>query len=219
MKGLFITGTDTDVGKTYASCLIAAKLSASGFNVIPRKPVESGCLRNGDKLIPHDASALLSASNYSGSLRQVCPFRFEQAISPQRAAQLNNQIIHLDELLLACEQGVDASDESNDFLLVEGAGGFYSPLCEDGLNADLAEALNLPVVLVAEDKVGCINQVLLSVEAISSRNLNIHSIILNRTEKQPETPSLNNSEDLSRLLSYPLLNLPFEANNIEFSVY
>lgn len=201
MKGLFITGTDTDVGKTYISCLIAAELNSRNINVVPRKPVESGCHRDGDKLIPHDATALKNAANYSGSLEQVCPYRFEQAISPQRAAKLNHQIIKLENLTAACKQGFD---KGKDYLLVEGAGGFYSPLCRDGLNADLAKSLGLAVVVIAEDKIGCINQVLLTVEAIESRGLQLQCVFLNQTKTPTDSQFMNNVEDLSERLSCPV---------------
>lgn len=210
MKGIFITGTDTDVGKTYISCLIAAELASRNINVVPRKPVESGCLRDGDKLIPDDATALKHAANYSGSLQLVCPYRFEQAISPQRAARLSHQKITTNDLITACTQDIT----NKDFLLVEGAGGFYSPLCEDGLNADLAHALGLAVIVIAEDKVGCINQVLLTVEAITSRGLQLHSVILNQTKTTSNSHIMNNLEDLSVRLSCAVFLNPYQSPNL-----
>ncbi|TNF37112.1 MAG: dethiobiotin synthase, partial [Gammaproteobacteria bacterium] len=168
MKGIFITGTDTGVGKTHTGVQIVRALAQRQIRVVPRKPVESGCVRDGDNLIPQDAQALKNAAGYQGSLASVCPFRFEPAISPLRAAHLAHQALATVKVTQACLNGVDTE---KDFLLVEGAGGFYTPLCEDGLNADLAQALQLPVLLVAEDRLGCINQVLLNVQAIESRKL------------------------------------------------
>ena len=216
MKGLFITGTDTDVGKTYISCLIAAELTARNIKVIPRKPIESGCLRDGDKLLPRDAVALKSASNYSGSLQHVCPYRFEPAISPQRAAQLSNQRIVLNDLISACRP---ESDDADEFLMVEGAGGFYSPLCEDGLNADLAQALKLPVVLVTEDKVGCINQVLLTVEAISARKLKLLGVILNTsiTHAPQAHSAMDNLYDLRKRLSCPVISHSYQSTSLDIN--
>jgi len=211
MKGLFITGTDTDVGKTYISCLIAAELSAKGINVVPRKPVESGCLQDGDELIPSDASALKQAANYQGDLNLVCPFRFEQAISPQRAARLSGNPVQLDQLTSVCLQDTDTD---NDYLLVEGAGGFYSPLCENGLNADLAQTLDLPVLLVAEDKLGCINQVLLSVEAIRSKGLTLKAIVLNSIRPNTDSHS-NNIEDLNERLNCPVFSHTCHAKDLK----
>ena len=215
MKGIFITGTDTGVGKTYIACAIAHQLQQAGAAVSPRKPVESGCLQEGSELIPADALALQQAANYSGSLAQVCPFRFAPAISPKRAAQLANQALSTTKVAQACTLNI----QDNEFLLVEGAGGFYSPLCEDGLNADLAVALALPVALVAEDKLGCINHVLLSIQAIEARGLTLSAVILNQTQ-QADTELMDNFNELSDLLDCALLTtahqpLPLSDNIIE----
>jgi len=213
MKGIFITGTDTGVGKTYIACAIAHQLQQAGIKVAPRKPVESGCLLEGTELIPADALALQHAANYSGSLAQVCPFRFAPAISPKRAAQLANQALSTAKVAQACTLNI----QDNEFLLVEGAGGFYSPLCEDGLNADLAVALALPVVLIAEDKLGCINHVLLSVQAIEARGLTLSAVILNQAQ-QADTELMDNFNELSDLLNSSLFTTDFQSqpmtNNI-----
>jgi dethiobiotin synthetase len=211
MKGIFITGTDTNVGKTYIASLLARHLHQQGIHVVPRKPIESGCIRAGDELIPADAIALKNAAAYPGSLAQVCPYRFEPPISPQRAAHLANQALLTEKVALACTQGINIKQ---DFLLVEGAGGFYSPLCEDGLNADLAQALKLPILLVAEDRVGCINQVLLTVQAIKLRKLNLHAVILNQTENYTGSPVMNNQQDLGKLIRCPVLSHAYKAEKI-----
>ena len=147
MQGVFITGTSTDVGKTFIATRIAKQLHQQNINVIPRKPIESGCLRRGEELIPQDAEALKIAANYQGELSEICPYRFEPPISPVRAAHLANKILTTEQLVQICLSGSE-----NGFVLVEGAGGFYSPLAENGLNADLAVALQLPVLLVADDR-------------------------------------------------------------------
>ena len=212
MQGVFITGTDTNIGKTYIATLLARQLQRQGINVIPRKPVESGCIREGNELIPADAVALKNAAGYSGSLAQVCPYRFEPAISPLRAAHFAKQALMTEKVAQVCTSGVDAN---NDFLLVEGAGGFYSPLCEDGLNADLAQALDLPVLLVAEDKVGCINHVLLNVQAIKTRELKVLAVVLNQTASYDDHSQMNNKEDLSDLLSCPIFTQAFQADTLD----
>ena len=174
MHGLFITGTSTEVGKTFIAIAIARQLTQRKLTVIPRKPIESGCLKQGNELIPQDATALKLAANYPGPLSEICPYRFEPAISPVRAAHHANTTITTEQLVVTCKQGSE-----NGFVLVEGAGGFYSPLSEDGLNADLAAALQLPILLIADDKLGVINQVLLNVEVIQSRELQLIGIVVN----------------------------------------
>lgn len=202
MHGIFITGTDTGVGKTFVAVQLARALTQQGIRVIPRKPVESGCIRQNNELIPADALALKTAANYSGSLQQVCPYPFEPAISPARAAQLANKKILINDLTTACMKDVN----ENDFLLVEGAGGFYSPLCADGLNADLAHSLGLPIILVAEDRVGCINHCLLTLAAALQRGLSIKAIILNCKSPAPE--SMDNAAELAQYTHCPILPLP-----------
>lgn len=212
MNGIFITGTDTNVGKTYIAALLARHLQKQKLNVIPRKPVESGCIPEGNELIPADAMALKNAAGYSGSLAQVCPYRFEPPIAPHRAAHLASQALTIRNLVQACTQDIDVE---KDFLLIEGAGGFYTPLCEDGLNADLAQALDLPVVLVAEDKLGCINHILLNVQALKTRGLNIMAVILNQTEQPQNNPYMNNAEDLQDLLSCPILSHSYQSEILD----
>ena len=200
MQGVFITGTNTDVGKTFIATEIARQLCQKNINVIPRKPIESGCIKHGEELIPQDAEALKIAANYQGPLSEVCPYRFEPAISPVRAAHLANTILTTEQLVSACLQGSE-----DGFLLVEGAGGFYSPLAENGLNADLAVALQLPVLLVADDKLGVISQVLLNAEAIQMRGLPLAGVILN-TLSEDRSDHMDNTADLRERLDCPIFS-------------
>ena len=194
MLGVFITGTDTGVGKTHIGVLLAKALSAKNIRVIPRKPVESGCAVIDGELMPADAQALKQAADYSGGLSDICRYRFEAPVSPPRAAHLANRPVTTEQLLEAC-----VHNRENGFTLVEGAGGFYSPLSEDGLNADLATALQLPVLLVAEDALGALNQVLMSVEAIQAHGLNLVGVVLNRLNKLQDE-RMDNAADLRERL-------------------
>ena len=179
-----------------------ALLHADNINAVPRKPIESGCRRAGDELVPQDACRYYEAAQRKFALSEVCPFRFEPAISPQRAARLARQPAYTEEVYAKCIQGTGRDD----FLVVEGAGGFYSPLCEDGMNSSLAQRLGLPVLLVADDKLGCINHVLLTVEAIHSHGLSVCAVILSQ-RRASETPAMNNGEDLGPLLEAPVFTL------------
>ena len=203
MQGIFITGSGTGVGKTFVGVEIARQLNQRKIKVIPRKPVESGCLKHNGELIPQDASALKKAADYPGPLSDVCPYRFEPPVSPARAAQLANKILSTEQLVNICLQGSE-----HGFLLVEGAGGFYSPLTEDGLNADLAVALQLPVLLVAEDKLGTLSQVLLSVEAIQKRGLQLAGVVLNSLNDEMND-HMDNAADLRERLACPVFANPY----------
>jgi dethiobiotin synthetase len=205
MPGVFITGTSTDVGKTHIGVLLCRQLRESGVTVVPRKPIETGCEPVNGELIPKDATALKQAAGYAGSLNEVCPFRFEPAISPVRAALLAHRELNIEQLVSSC-----LAAGEKDFLLVEGAGGFYSPLTENGLNADLASALQLPVLLVANDTLGVINQVLLSAEAIKNRGLSLVGVVLN-TVDDDKPAHMDNAADLRQLLDYPVFSQSYSA--------
>ncbi len=205
MHGVFITGTNTGVGKTHIGVLLARALRARGIRVIPRKPIESGCKSIDGELVPEDAHALMEASDYAGTLSEVCPYRFEPSVSPVRAAHLANKALNTEHLVKVC-----LNNNNGDFTLVEGAGGFYSPLAEDGLNADLAVALQLPVLLVTEDTLGCLNHVLLNAEAIQLRGLMLAGVVLNNIRKRQQG-QMDNATDLLNQLSCPAFTQEFSC--------
>jgi len=203
MQGVFITGTNTNVGKTYTGVLLARKLRKDGITVIPRKPIESGCEKHNNELIPGDAIALKEAAQYKGSTSEVCPYRFEPPISPVRAAHLANRVLSTEQLVQICIQGSE-----DGFTLVEGAGGFYSPLAEDGLNADLATALQLPIILVTGNNLGCLNEVMLSVEAIKMRGLHLSGVVVTSMQETIDD-QMSNVADLREMVSCPVISIPY----------
>lgn len=203
-RGLFVTGTDTGVGKTHIAAKMAHLLNLRGLVVRPRKPVESGCLRGEDELIPADAATLKIAAGSDEILTHICPYRYELALSPEKAAALVGQSLTLDNVVTVCRQGVS----ENDFLLVEGAGGFYSPLASGVLNADLAVALSMPVLLIVPNRFGAINQTLLAVEAIKNRGLTLAAVILNQVIPDID-PHMDNAVELSRWLGELVLTTSY----------
>ena len=209
MHGLFITGTCTGVGKTYFSVLLAKALTKRGIVVVPRKPVESGCDVVDGELMPADADSLMHAADYQGELTDVCRYRFQPPISPARAARLTNASLSIDDLVSVCTAG-----SKNGFTLVEGAGGFYSPLTEDGLNADLAAALKLPIVLVAENKLGALNQVLLNVEAIKAHRLTLIAVVLNELDND-QHELMDNLNDLKERLKCGVFKMDHDSRGLD----
>lgn len=204
MHGVFVTGTDTGVGKTHIGTAAIKALVARGIHVVPRKPIESGCLIVGEELFPADAAALHAAAGEPGSLKDACPYRLREPLSPARAARLEGKHLSIADLERAALSGFDRES----FLWVEGAGGFYSPLASDGLNADLAARLCLPVLLIAADRLGCINHVLLTAEAIGARGLRLRAVVLNRTNPQT-TPEMDNAEDLKERIDFPIVSIGY----------
>ena len=198
-NGYFITGSDTDVGKTYIACEIVRQLVRQGGNVETRKPAESGCVVSaaGD-LIPHDALALQQANDNRESIERITAYRFRAALAPPRAARLENREIRIEQLIDACER-----DQPEHCLILEGAGGFYSPLAENGLNADLASALQLPVVIVVNDRIGAVNQALMTIQAVESRQLRVAVIVLNQVEPITDA-AMDNATDLQAHCNHAL---------------
>jgi dethiobiotin synthetase len=204
LEGFFITGTDTGVGKTVVACALIRALRAAGRHVSPRKPVESGCEARGEGLFPADGAALRDAAREPlADLATVTPYRFRHALSPDRAARLADSPLSISALREACLSGHPPQAE----LVVEGAGGFYSPLASDGLNADLAQALGLPVILVAPDRLGVINHVLLTAEAVRNRGLELALVVLNACDATVPD-GMDNQADLEGYLDCPVLTFP-----------
>lgn len=205
LPGLFITATDTGAGKTFVGKQLIEALCAEGMTVAARKPVESGCPEIDGQLVPQDAEALRQAAGAWEPLEAVCPIALREPLSPPRAARRMKRKLFLDELIAACT----LPDEA-DFMLVEGAGGVFAPLAEDALNADLAKALELPVLLVVPDRLGAINQALLGIHAVTHYGLKLAGVVLNQVD--PELPSgMDNYADLRLWTGAPLMRLPHGA--------
>lgn len=197
--GYFITGSDTDAGKTYITCQLIRQLRQRQKKIEVRKPAESGCREDANgKLIAADAMLLSDANDHSQSMETIAPFRFRAALAPHRAARLDGTQLFLSDLVEACEYDVGC-----DLFIVEGAGGFYSPLAEDALNADLACALKLPLIIVINDRIGAVNQALMTVAAVENRQLPIAAIIMNQVEADHEA-NMDNLADLARYCNYPI---------------
>ncbi|MDG6778994.1 dethiobiotin synthase [Thiomicrorhabdus sp. zzn3] len=208
IHGLFITGTDTDAGKTYVSACIGYTLHKYGLTVSPRKPVASGCMPNASgELSCIDAEQLKKGCHSSEPIEAICPYRFEPPISPQRAIKQAGQFISNAELATAC-----AVPKGN-FALIEGAGGFYSPLSSDGLNADLAQTLNYPVILVVGNKLGCINHALLTLDAIQKRDLTIAAVIINDLSAKADIQNFHDLKERMHALNIHCLHHPFSDNS------
>jgi len=208
MRGVFITGTDTGVGKTWFAEKLIHTLSANinNINIQPRKPVESGCINNDDILLPADAIKLQTACKEEIDLDVICNFKFAEPLAPPEAAKLHNVNLTIQSLYDACKAGIC----DDDFLIVEGAGGFFSPIANDGLNADLAKKLKLPVILIADDRLGAINQVLLSCKAIEQYNLKVAGIVLN-SKDGASTKVLNNDYYIKQYIDANILPVSKDA--------
>ena len=178
MRGLFVTGTDTGVGKTVVTAGLARALRAQERTVAVFKPVQSGALAED----PDGDTALLEAENV---------YAFDAPLAPLVAARRAGVTIELEPILRRAER----LGTANDVVVVEGAGGLLVPLAENLLVADLARALGLPLVIVARAGLGTVNHVLLTIEAARARGLVVAAVVLNgegdtSTEDNPELVAL-----------------------------
>ena len=219
VPGLFITGTDTGVGKTYVAACIARTLAASGLRVGVYKPVASGCRRVAGGLISEDAVALWEAAGRPGDLNEVCPQRFAAPLAPPLAARAEGR--EVDAALL--RRGLQSRLVRADVVLIEGAGGLMSPVTDTEFVADLAFDFGFPLVLVAANVLGVINQTLqtLITAATFREGLEVAGVVLNHPRPpSPDDPSLaTNRAELERRSVPPILaELAWQAREFQPAV-
>jgi len=167
MKGFFVTGTDTDCGKTRVACALIEKLRGQGLKVAPFKPVAAGARWVNGQLRNDDALRLIEAAGGGWDYDLVNPYCFEPPVSPHLAAAEAQRPIELPLILDAARRLAAAAD----LLIVEGAGGWLVPLGDRLDIADLASALGLPVLLVVGLRLGCLNHARLSAAQIAASGL------------------------------------------------
>ena len=199
-KGFFITGTDTEIGKTVVATALVRGLVAHGLRVAVMKPVASGSQHTPEGLRNEDALALIQASNVAAPYDCVNPYCFEPAISPHIAAEEAGISVDLNHI----RANFDALAAAADLVIVEGAGGWLAPLSLSASMKDLARALDLPAILVVGVRLGCINHALLSKLAIESHGTAFAGWIANTID--PAMPRRKeNLETLAHGLSAPPL--------------
>lgn len=206
----FITATDTGAGKTFVASSIARALRLKGVDVGVMKPVESGCVDKDGTLVPDDALALKEASGSSDSLEDICPYRFAPPLSPHLAARLSGVSVDFEVIKNAFLK----LSKRHGLMLVEGAGGLLAPLTDELTVADLAAALNLPLIIVAQSKLGVINHTLLTIEAARSRGLKVAAIVLNEGPGGTDPSVEFNSGEIKRMTGLPVFDLFGEKKEV-----
>jgi dethiobiotin synthetase len=204
--GIFITGTDTGVGKTFFTCALAALLKSFGYKVGVMKPAETGCVEKDGKLFPTDAWRLKDASGCAERIETICPYRLPEALAPSIAAERAGVKIDVDHLL-AVYREISAK---HDITLVEGAGGLMVPLVPSFTFADFARVAKLPLIVVAANKLGVINHLLLTLEHASCKGLRAIGYVLNQVTAESSLAADTNREVLTGLTGVACLGeLPF----------
>ena len=174
-RAYFLTGTDTEIGKTFVTCALLRRARQLGLNAAGLKPVAAGTDAAGRN---DDVENIRAASSVTLPLEVINPYRFAPAIAPHLAAAEAGVAIDFSRIAAACAE----ARQQTDLLIVEGVGGFRVPFGVDRDSADLAVALGLPVILVVGLRLGCINHALLTAEAIAARGLTLAGWVANRID-------------------------------------
>lgn len=209
-RPIFVTGTDTEVGKTYVASALARGFVQQGRRVAVYKPVASGCIPQDDGRESEDAVSLWQAAGRPLSLKQVCPQLFLAPVSPARSAALEQSSVDR-ELLVS---GLACWNEGFDVVITEGAGGFMSPLADGFLNVDFAQAIDADVILVAANRLGVINHTLLTLEVCRKRlDRDPLAIILSQASADGDLSLATNATEIAQYAGdVPIHELKHAAN-------
>lgn len=196
-KGIFVTATDTEVGKTYVSCRILEALKSLGVKCGCFKPVSTG-----DR---NDAKALIKASGVEESAEVVTPEFFKNPMSPYSASLLEYKKFNLKKI----EKTFDYFLNKYNFTVVEGVGGITVPLKKNFFVSDLIKVFNLPIIVIARHNLGTINHTLLTIEKLKSTNQKVLGIILNGNKNKNDISVKSNAKLIKQLTKLPVLELGY----------
>ncbi len=186
-RGLFVTATDTEVGKTVVTCAIAAVLRNQGWRVGVCKPIATGCRREREGLINADTEALAHFADCRHPLTTINPVRYTRPLAPAVAAEQSGTPVDDD----AIDRSLARVDRDSDILLVEGIGGWLVPIDGRRTVRDLAAAIDVPVVVVTRPSLGTLNHTAMTCAHIREAGLRLAGLVINRAD--PETPDVAES--------------------------
>ena len=207
MNGLFITGTDTGVGKTHVTCAIAKSLRP---NVLAMKPIATGATWAHDRFLSDDTCALAEACD--ADYDSVTQWSFPQPVAPAVAARLNGVSLTIDALTIAVRKQIRPGRR----VLVEGVGGLLCPLTDHDTVADWIVALSMPTIIVARRSLGTLNHTLLTLEVAKHRGLKVRGVVISETAPVSDLADETNVEELRRRIDVPILAvLPYQSPGVE----
>lgn len=206
MSSLFITGTDTNVGKTITTALIVHLLREHKLSIIPYKPIQTGAILTDNQWISPDVDVYQTTNQLDDSTN-YCTYLFKRACSPHLAAEFEN----IDILFSKVEKTIENFLTKHDGIVIEGAGGLYVPITKTGICLiDWIEKLSLPTIVVSKAGVGTINHTVLTIKALQARNVPILGIIMNNTENDDLDIILDNQKMIEKLCDIPVIGtIPF----------
>ena len=216
-RSFFITGTDTGVGKTNIAAGIARALKKKGIDVGVMKPVETGCPVRHGRLIPSDALALKEASGADDHIDLINPYRFRSPIAPSAASRFSGvggvRGVRID--LGKIRRAFKEICRRHDIVLVEGAGGLVTPVTAAKTMADIALSLSIPVLIVAAQKLGAVNQTLLTIHYARCRGIGVAGVVLNNIKRGKDLSSGTNAKEIERLSGAKVLaEIPFVKGGV-----
>lgn len=216
MSGIFITGTDTGIGKTFVTAYLIGMLQRSGIKAVPYKPIQSGGRLEGGCLVSEDIEEYRQAANLPYQQDDLCTYCLEEPLSPHLAAQISGTKIDKDRLV---NQYLKLQKE-NDIVIVEGAGGLAVPLAEneDGiyLTKDLIKELNIPVLIVTHPALGTINHSLLTAEYAKKNGIAVLGFIINNMSQEESLMEQDNVRMIEILSGVPVIGkIPYSKGKYE----
>jgi dethiobiotin synthetase len=215
-KGFFITGTDTEVGKTIVAGAILKTINFLGFKACGMKPVESGCGREGDVLIPYDGMFLKQIAHIDEPITLITPCCFQSPLAPLAASDLEKTGVRITEI----KKAFNKLTKKYDAVVVEGIGGLMVPIKKDYSVVELAKEFWLPLIVVAKPGLGTINHIMLTVNYALKEGLEVAGVIINYS--QPPENSLaekTNPKLLEQICPVPIIGiLPYLKNLSEEAI-
>lgn len=206
LKGIFVTGTDTGVGKTMVSAALALFLTERGLDVGVMKPIESGV--EDPTRLGNDGTLLQWAAKSTDGIEEITPYRLRAALAPAQAAKNEGRFIDFSGLISTAQ----TLGERHDFLIIEGAGGLMTPVSGGLLIADLAKGVGLPLLVVTTPRLGTINHTLLTIFAAQQMEIPVAGYLINRMPAQPGEAEETAPHSLSSLASADILGVLPEVN-------
>jgi dethiobiotin synthetase len=195
-KSIFITGTDTGVGKTVITAALAWTMSSAGVRAAVMKPVQTGTSAHG--LIDIEFVEMVVDANYN--MDEVCPYRFPEPLSPLAASTISGKEIDIEKI----RNAYLSLSSRNDVVIVEGAGGLLVPMRKDYLMSDLASDLGLSLLIVARPGLGTLNHTALTVESAKSKGLDVLGVVINCFPLHPGLAERTNPQQMVRMTGVPL---------------
>lgn len=198
-RRIFVTGTDTGVGKTVVTAAICRCIKLSGRTVAAMKPIQTG---TNTQEIP-DIEFIYRVIDEDYVIDDVCPYRFAEPLSPKLASEISGVNININTILSSFE----ALDKENEHLIVEGAGGIMAPIKSNYFMSDLISDLGIPVIIVSRPDLGTINHTLLTAEYAKNKGLTVLGIIFNKYPHKRGLPELTNPNEISLISGIPILGI------------